>query len=180
MPISADNIVLDSKKAASLRRIRSVATACVIGALGLRVGAKFLPNSVFVDYLRAFSEAAVVGGLADWFAVTALFRHPLKMPIPHTRILPRNKDRIAKSLSNFVVTNFLNREVVERELAGIDLSLKRCRLSANEGGTSSPLVSPNICRAYSALWMTKTSAVSSKTSSLAGFVRSRSHPWPDD
>ncbi|WP_368855491.1 DUF445 family protein, partial [Klebsiella pneumoniae] len=48
-----------------------------------------------IGYVRAFAEAAMVGGLADWFAVTALFRHPLHLPIPHTAIIPRNKDRIA-------------------------------------------------------------------------------------
>jgi len=97
---------------------------CVAAAFALRIGAGFLRDCIVVAYLRAVSEAAVVGGLADWFAVTALFRHPLGLPIPHTRILPRSKDRIAKSLSNFVITNFLNREVLEHELAKIDLSAK--------------------------------------------------------
>ena len=111
-------------KAKSLRRIQYIATGCVGAAFALRIGSGFLPDTMMVGYLRAVSEAAVVGGLADWFAVTALFRHPLGIPIPHTRILPRSKDRIATSLSDFVVTNFLNREVVERELSKIDLSTK--------------------------------------------------------
>jgi len=99
-----------------------IATGCVAAAFGIRIGTGFLPDSILIGYVRAVSEAAVVGGLADWFAVTALFRHPLGLPIPHTRILPRNKDRIAASLSDFVVSNFLNRDVVERELSKIDLS----------------------------------------------------------
>jgi len=111
-------------KAESLRRMQYVATGCVAAAFALRVGTGFLPNSTWGGYMRAFSEAAVVGGLADWFAVTALFRHPFGIPIPHTRILPRGKDRLAAALSDFVVSNFLNREVVARELEKIDISAK--------------------------------------------------------
>ncbi|MBW0006701.1 MAG: DUF445 family protein, partial [Sphingomonas sp.] len=55
-----------------------------------------------LGYVKAFAEAAMVGGLADWFAVTALFRHPLGLPIPHTAIIPRNKDRIGEALANFL------------------------------------------------------------------------------
>src|SRR4029453_3320211 len=58
-------------------------------------------------YVKAFAEAAMVGGLADWFAVTALFRHPLGLPIPHTAIIPRNKDRIGEALARFLQENFL-------------------------------------------------------------------------
>jgi len=64
-------------------------------------------------FVQAASEAAMVGGLADWFAVTALFRHPLGLPIPHTAIIPRKKDQIGSSLGQFVQQNFLTREVVE-------------------------------------------------------------------
>jgi uncharacterized membrane-anchored protein YjiN (DUF445 family) len=114
----------ESDKSGSLRRMQGVATGCVAAALAIRIGAAFLPDSTWVGYLRAFSDAAVVGGMADWFAVTALFRHPLGLKIPHTRILPRSKSRIGASLSDFVVSNFLSREVVERELLKIDLSAK--------------------------------------------------------
>ena len=55
-----------------------------------------------LSYVKAFAEAAMVGGLADWFAVTALFRHPLGLPIPHTAIIPKNKDRIGEALANFL------------------------------------------------------------------------------
>jgi uncharacterized membrane-anchored protein YjiN (DUF445 family) len=65
-------------------------------------------------FVRAFAEAAMVGGLADWFAVTALFRHPLGLPIPHTAIVPENKDRIADSMAAFLQTNFLTAPVVAR------------------------------------------------------------------
>ena len=66
--------------------------------------------------MKAFAEAAMVGGLADWFAVTALFRHPLGLPIPHTAIIPRNKDRIGEALANFLKENFLIPSVVARRM----------------------------------------------------------------
>lgn len=73
-------------------------------------------------FVRAFAEAAMVGGLADWFAVTALFRHPLGLPIPHTAIIPRNKDRIGDSLANFLQNNFLTPSVVARRLDSVDVA----------------------------------------------------------
>jgi uncharacterized membrane-anchored protein YjiN (DUF445 family) len=66
----------------------------------------------WMGFIRATAEAAMVGGLADWFAVTALFRHPLGIPIPHTAIIPQRKDRIGRTLGRFVQTNFLSREVI--------------------------------------------------------------------
>lgn len=72
--------------------------------------------------LRAFAEAAMVGALADWFAVTALFRHPLGLPIPHTAIIPANKDRIADTLADFLRANFLTVPVVARRLGRLDLA----------------------------------------------------------
>ena len=73
-------------------------------------------------YVKAFAEAAMVGGLADWFAVTALFRHPLGLPIPHTAIIPRNKDRIGEALANFLKENFLIPPVVARRMRNIDIA----------------------------------------------------------
>jgi uncharacterized membrane-anchored protein YjiN (DUF445 family) len=75
-----------------------------------------------LGYVKAFAEAAMVGGLADWFAVTALFRHPLGLPIPHTAIIPRNKDRIGEALANFLKENFLIAPVVARRMRNIDLA----------------------------------------------------------
>ena len=69
-----------------------------------------------LGFVRAFAEAAMVGGLADWFAVTALFRHPLGVPIPHTAIIPENKDRIATTMAAFLQDNFLTPIVVARRL----------------------------------------------------------------
>jgi uncharacterized membrane-anchored protein YjiN (DUF445 family) len=75
----------------------------------------------WVGYVRAFAEAAMVGALADWFAVSALFRHPLGLPIPHTAIIPNRKDQIGRSLGEFVQTNFLTREVLDERLAGAEV-----------------------------------------------------------
>lgn len=73
-------------------------------------------------YAIAFTEAAMVGGLADWFAVTALFRHPLGLPIPHTAIIPANKDRIAETMAAFLRDNFLTPQVVARRMRGYNLA----------------------------------------------------------
>src|SRR3954453_6998476 len=75
-----------------------------------------------LTYVKAFAEAAMVGGLADWFAVTALFRHPLGLPIPHTAIIPRNKDRIGEALARFIQENFLIPSVVARRMRNIDVA----------------------------------------------------------
>jgi uncharacterized membrane-anchored protein YjiN (DUF445 family) len=75
-----------------------------------------------LGYLKAFAEAAMVGGLADWFAVTALFRHPLGLPIPHTAIIPRNKDRIGEALASFLKENFLIPAVVARRMQRLDVA----------------------------------------------------------
>ena len=73
-------------------------------------------------YVRAFAEAGMIGGLADWFAVTALFRHPLGIPIPHTAIIPQNKDRIAETMAGFLRRNFLTPHVVARRLRDMNLA----------------------------------------------------------
>ena len=83
---------------------------------------QFEPAYPWLGYVKAFAEAAMVGGLADWFAVTALFRHPLGLPIPHTAIIPRNKDRIGDALANFLRDNFLIAPVVARRMRNIDLA----------------------------------------------------------
>ncbi|OCC24139.1 hypothetical protein MB02_09590 [Croceicoccus estronivorus] len=81
-------------------------------------------------YLLAFSEAAMVGGFADWFAVTALFRRPLGLPIPHTAIIPENKDRIADTMAVFLRENFLTPQVVARRLRGMNLAATAGRFLA--------------------------------------------------
>ncbi|QCP14780.1 DUF445 domain-containing protein [Pseudoduganella umbonata] len=82
----------------------------------------FQSDYPWLGFVAAFAEAAMVGGLADWFAVTALFRHPLGLPIPHTAIIPRNKDRIGANIAEFLEHNFITPEVVRNELKDVDLS----------------------------------------------------------
>ncbi|MDQ6681175.1 MAG: DUF445 domain-containing protein [Pseudomonadota bacterium] len=97
-------------------------------ALGLLAGAAlvYTAASIFHDrspafgYVAAFSEAAMVGAIADWFAVVALFRHPLGLPIPHTAIIPSNKDRIGENLATFICANFLSTEQVLAKLSQLD------------------------------------------------------------
>ncbi|HEX2624255.1 MAG TPA: DUF445 domain-containing protein [Sphingomicrobium sp.] len=86
------------------------------------VSRAFEPAYPWLAWIKSFAEAGMVGGLADWFAVTALFRHPLGLPIPHTAIIPRNKDRIGDSLANFLKENFLIAPVVARRMRHIDLA----------------------------------------------------------
>lgn len=103
--------------------IRVVAT----GMLGLMamvfITAKFYQDvHPAVGFVRAFAEAAMVGGLADWFAVTALFRHPMGIPIPHTAIVPRNKNRIGDTLARFLLTNFLLPRLIARKMQALDVA----------------------------------------------------------
>ena len=107
----------------ALRHMKLVATGMLIAAAGL-----FAVCVIFGDrhglwgYLQAAAEAAMVGGLADWFAVTALFRHPLGIPIPHTAIIPRKKDQIGTALASFVQQNFLTESVVGERLAALQIA----------------------------------------------------------
>ena len=106
-----------------LRGMRIVATGLLVLMAALFVAARGLEQRhPGFGYLRAFAEAAMVGGLADWFAVTALFRHPLGLPIPHTAIIPRNKDRIGDTLASFLRDNFLTPRVVARRMRRIDVA----------------------------------------------------------
>ena len=87
--------------------MKAVATGLLVVMAAVFAAARALqPPYPWLGYVKAFAEAAMVGGLADWFAVTALFRHPLGLPIPHTAIIPRNKDRIGEALANFLAREF--------------------------------------------------------------------------
>ncbi|MPT49168.1 MAG: DUF445 domain-containing protein [Sphingobium sp.] len=105
------------------RRIYAVATGLLIFMAALFLVARYFAEiHPAMGFVQAFAEAAMVGGLADWFAVTALFRHPLRLPIPHTAIIPHNKDRIGDALANFLRNNFLTPAVVARRMRGFDLA----------------------------------------------------------
>ena len=104
--------------------MRILATAMLLAMAALFVVARhFQPLHPAWGYALAFAEAAMVGGLADWFAVTALFRRPLGLPIPHTAIIPENKDRIADTMAAFLRENFLTPQVIARRMAGMNLAL---------------------------------------------------------
>ncbi len=118
--------------APGLRRMRLVATGLLVAMAATFLAARhFAPLHPAIGFVRAFAEAAMVGGLADWFAVTALFRHPLGLPIPHTAIIPRNKDRIAGTLAAFLRDNFLTAHVVARRMRGVDVARAAGRWLAN-------------------------------------------------
>jgi uncharacterized membrane-anchored protein YjiN (DUF445 family) len=105
----------DLQRAQGLARMQALATGLLVLMALIFVAASLLERAFpAFAYLRAFAEAGAVGASADWFAVTALFRRPLGLPIPHTAVIPRNKDRIGQALGGFIADNFLT----ERVLAG--------------------------------------------------------------
>jgi uncharacterized membrane-anchored protein YjiN (DUF445 family) len=115
--------------------MRLVATGLLVAMAAVFLATRSLePMHSAWGFVRAFSEAAMVGGLADWFAVTALFRHPLGMPIPHTAIIPRNKDRIGDQLAQFLREYFLIPAVVARRMGRIDVAAAAGRWLANPAG----------------------------------------------
>ena len=113
----------DPERARDLRKMKRLATALFLLAAAVFLTCVLLgeETGAWVGYVRATAEASMVGALADWFAVTALFRHPMRLPIPHTAIIPRKKDQIGTSLGTFVQENFLTRAVVDERLAAVDV-----------------------------------------------------------
>ena len=116
MTLSAADLV----RRRGLRRMRSVALSLLVLAAVIYVAT--LHRGGGWDYLNTAAEAAMVGALADWFAVTALFRRPLGLPIPHTAIVPTRKDSLAESLEQFVTENFLSEEVVAEKMRTAEVS----------------------------------------------------------
>ncbi|WP_396891038.1 DUF445 domain-containing protein [Mycobacterium sp. Z3061] len=110
----------DAERRAALRRMKAVALSFLIGATVVFLLCRWAnahgTAPVWVGYVGAAAEAGMVGALADWFAVTALFKHPLGIPIPHTAIIKRKKDQLGEGLGTFVRENFLSPEVVETKL----------------------------------------------------------------
>lgn len=105
------------------RRMRLTATLLLVAMAAIFIGShQLLGAHPAWGYVNAFAEAAMVGGLADWFAVTALFRHPMGIPIPHTAIIPENKNRIADTMANFLRTNFLTPVVVARRMQAMNVA----------------------------------------------------------
>jgi uncharacterized membrane-anchored protein YjiN (DUF445 family) len=110
-------------KQLQLDRMKRRATGLLVAMSAVFLLALILERRYpWLGYVRATAEAAMVGGLADWFAITALFRHPLNLPIPHTAIIPTRKDRIGRTLGNFVQHNFLSPEVLGPRLLALQPS----------------------------------------------------------
>jgi len=113
----------DQERRRRLNRMKAVATgALVLMAVIFVIAFSLEARYPWLGYVRATAEAGMVGALADWFAVTALFKKPLGLPIPHTAIIPTRKDAIGSSLSEFVATNFLSEAVVREKLAGFSVA----------------------------------------------------------
>jgi uncharacterized membrane-anchored protein YjiN (DUF445 family) len=111
----------DAERAAELRRVKALATLVLAATLALFVVAKWLlPVHPVFGFIAAFAEAATIGGLADWYAVVALFKRPLGLPIPHTAIIQSNQARIADKLGEFIQVHFLEAGPVEAKLNEID------------------------------------------------------------
>ncbi len=110
----------DAVRAAGLRRMRLVALSLLLLAAVVYVLTR--DRDGVLGFVNAGAEASMVGAIADWFAVTALFRHPLGLPIPHTALIPRRKDELGRGLEEFVAENFLAESVVRERLAAAEVS----------------------------------------------------------
>ncbi len=122
----------EAEKQRALEQMQRRATGLLVAAAVLFVVTRWFESRyAWLGFVRAFAEAAMVGGLADWFAVTALFRRPLGLPIPHTAIVPTRKDRIGRSLGMFVQRNFLSPEVVGAKLRAARVGEKAARWIAD-------------------------------------------------
>ncbi|MFI6431429.1 DUF445 domain-containing protein [Rhodococcus oryzae] len=117
----------DAAKKRDLRRMKALATGFLVLATVVYLVARWQESKgapEWVGYVRAASEAGMVGALADWFAVTALFRHPLGLPIPHTAIIKKKKDQLGSNLSSFVGQNFLAPDVVSQKVEAAQVPLR--------------------------------------------------------
>ncbi|MGJ7033129.1 DUF445 domain-containing protein [Niabella hirudinis] len=115
----------EAVKAAQLRKHKALATGLFLLMTLVFLGCVYLLKTrtdVWIGYVKAFAEAAMVGALADWFAVTALFHHPMGLPIPHTNLIENSKKSIGDNLGSFVVTNFLNAKTLRPYINRLELS----------------------------------------------------------
>ncbi|PPL15722.1 DUF445 domain-containing protein [Microterricola pindariensis] len=113
----------DAARASALRGMKRLATSLLLAAaVVFTISFALQDQYPWLGYVRAASEGAMVGAIADWFAVTALFRYPLGLRIPHTAIIPNRKDEIGATLGEFVETNFLSEEVVRGKLESVDVA----------------------------------------------------------
>jgi uncharacterized membrane-anchored protein YjiN (DUF445 family) len=127
----------DAEKAAALRKMKLVALGLLVAMAVVFVVAFALQDEYpWLQYVRAAAEGGMVGALADWFAVTALFKYPMGIKIPHTAIIPRRKDQIGASLGEFVETNFLSEQVVQEKLASVNIARRAGEWLATPAGAN--------------------------------------------
>ena len=115
----------DDQKKQDLRKFKTFATALFLLMVVIFAASTILQKSYenhWLGYIRAFSEAAMVGALADWFAVTALFHHPLGLKIPHTNLIEKSKEKIGDNLGDFVVSNFLSPKNIKPYILKLKIS----------------------------------------------------------
>jgi uncharacterized membrane-anchored protein YjiN (DUF445 family) len=112
--------VTDATRRRDLRKMRTVAVGLLFVAAGIYLAT--LEAEGWLEFVHKGSEAAMIGAIADWFAVTALFKRPLGLPIPHTALVPRRKDDLAQGLETFVGENFLQEQVIRNRIDGIEIS----------------------------------------------------------
>src|SRR5664279_6335161 len=111
---------LDEERRRGLRRMRTVAVSLLV--LAAAVYLLTFEEDGFLGFVNAGAEASMVGAMADWFAVTAIFRHPLGIPVPHTALIPKRKDMLGRSLQEFVGENFLQEEIIRERIRVAELS----------------------------------------------------------
>jgi uncharacterized membrane-anchored protein YjiN (DUF445 family) len=165
----------EQRLARRLRRSRAFATALLVVMAVVYAGATwYLSPTPWVGALRAFAEAALVGGLADWFAVTALFRRPLGLPIPHTAIVPARKNEIGRALARFIRDHFLVREAVTRRLARMSLATRLG--SWLEDRANATKVGADVAAAFA--WSLRAGEGGELRAALAGGLKAAFHAVP--
>lgn len=112
----------DERRRSGLRRMRTLAVSLLLFAAAVYVTTLGLDG--FWGFVNAGAEASMVGAIADWFAVTALFKHPLGLPVPHTALIPRRKDELGRGLEEFVGENFLHEEIIRERVAAATISMR--------------------------------------------------------
>ncbi len=118
----ASDPVLDAERRRGLRQMRLVALSLLVFAAVVFLATLRVKDEGFWGFVNAGAEASMVGAMADWFAVTALFRHPLGIPIPHTALIPRRKDMLAQSLQDFMGENFLREDIIRDRVLSAQIS----------------------------------------------------------
>ena len=119
-PLIASDPAADALRRAGLRRMRTVAVGLLVFAAVVYVAT--LDRDGFLGFVNAGAEASMVGAIADWFAVTALFKHPLGIPIPHTALIPKRKDDLGRGLEEFVSENFLQEAIIRDRIGAAGIS----------------------------------------------------------